>query len=111
MQTQQLPIEDNSNDILIDATMETNDKLADIAELSDVQAQGVMEINDELNELNRTAEMILEKVAEKKEINKEDVSKIIELLTQIKDKDFEVEISVNGAEIESITSETNEEED
>lgn len=56
--------EDNSSDILIDATMETNEKLGDIADSNEVQVQGIMETNEELNELNRTADMILEKVAE-----------------------------------------------
>jgi len=82
--------EDNSNDILIDATMETNDKLADIAESSDVQVQGIMETNAELNELNRSVDILIEKAAEPKpEVQK--VELIGAEFVTIKGKDFKYE--------------------
>jgi len=59
--------EDESNDILIDATLETNDKLEDIAQTSDLQVQGIAETNDELNELNRTTDILVEMMAKKME--------------------------------------------
>ena len=114
MQPIQQPQEDFNGDILVDATLEQNQKLDELNDTNEIQAEGVIKTNEKLDDLNSSLDLILEKMTEEKveELTKDDISKIIELLTQIKDKDFEVEISVNGVEIESITSEEiNEEED
>lgn len=103
--------EDPNGDLILDATIEQNQKLDELNDTNEIQAEGIVKVNEKLEDLNSTVNLLLEKLTEKKieELTKKDVASIIDLLTQIKDKNFEVIISINGAEIESVTSETNEE--
>lgn len=59
----------NDNEILVDAVIDQNNKLDDIANTSDLQVQGIMESNAELNELNRSVDILTDVVGKKKPVH------------------------------------------
>lgn len=95
--------EDNTNDILIDATMETNDKLGDIAMSNDIQIDAINEGNSELNELNRTADILVEILSK----NEDSTDRLVEAIKSI--EGVSITINVNGENIESVNIQEDEE--
>jgi hypothetical protein len=65
---QPIPVQDPSNEVLIDATIDQTSVLENLAQTNENQVEGIMETNSELNELNRTADLILEQVGDSKTI-------------------------------------------
>lgn len=61
------PEEINPNEeILVDATLDTNDKLDELNASNEVQAEGILEVNNELKELNSSVDLIMEQIEKKK---------------------------------------------
>lgn len=60
------PEENYNEDILVDAALEQNNKLDDIAQSNEIQVEGIIETNNQLKELNSGVDLILEKMGDEK---------------------------------------------
>jgi len=61
------PENDNEN-ILVDASIATNDKLEELNNSSDAQVEGISKMNDSLDELNSGVDILIDKVGQEKPV-------------------------------------------
>lgn len=63
----QPPIENDNENILVDATLEQNDKLDELNDSNEAQLQGIIQATEQLEELNSGVDLIVEKLSEERE--------------------------------------------
>lgn len=70
-----------NEEILVDAIIDQNKKLDDIAASNDIQVDGILKTNNSLEELNQTAELILEGMSKKEKADEEKIQNVAEEFT------------------------------